>query len=614
MTYPCAFLGQALATAGFILCAVPVLAERDAGASVTTFEAPALGSMRVIDPAPLYLSRREMRPFLEERRELMRRLQGAEEDATARARALTDLAEFHFAHAMAPEGLSLLASVDGAELPLAHRLRAAAFELALGLIDLRERPLTGRAKALLDPVHRDWADQPLFLALHHIGEGRCSEAAVLLDAAVGRFARFSSSVQERVLPGLLECAIRSERWRLAKDIAAAFDAYPSLRGSPAYHFLLGEVAREGEAPLAAFDSFVRAQSGDDLWAHRARRALVDLGLGEDVLGPDEAVRLLSQEAQMWRGGPEAAETLHALASLQMIAEDQVGAIETYGQLMVRHPGTTQASDAQQKARTLIDALYRRGAARDISLTRYMAAHERIAPLFRFTLNFSEAATLLADTFLAAGGTTIAAREYATIHDYLVAGQDLGIVDIPEGALQRLKVKEAEALAAGGQWETLGALLAQPLDLDDPDLRRRLERVSVRLLQETGRSSELLTGTAEDAPDQVLRLRAQARFDAAEWPEAMAAYGRLHDRLGGGMPLPDSIRYLLAAHRSGDMVRTAEIARTFPALTELPAWADISRSLTHAAPELLPLRQDTARARIESAGEVLETLPGREQLN
>lgn len=81
-----------------------------------------------------------------------------------------------------------------------------------------------------------------------------------------------------------------------------------------------------------------------------------------------------------------------------------------------------------------------------------------------------------------------------------------------------------------------------------------------------------------------------------------------------MPLPDAIRYLLAAHRSGDMAQTAEIARAFPALTELPAWADISRSLTQAAPDLLPLREETARARIDSAGEVLETLPGAEQLN
>ena len=130
----------------------------------------------------------------------------------------------------------------------------------------------------------------------------------------------------------------------------------------------------------------------------------------------------------------------------------------------------------------------------------------------------------------------------------------------------------------------------------------------------GRGSELLGGDADGAPEQVLRLRAQARFDEGDWPGAVTAYGRLHDRLGDEMPLPDSIRYLLAAHRSEDMAQTAEIARAFPALTELPAWSDIQRSLTQAAPDLLPLREDTARARIDGATDMLETLPGSEQLN
>lgn len=618
VAYPCAFVARHAAVLALLLGATPAPAEREAGVVASTLEerfAPSLlNPLDVINPPPLYLERREARPFLEERRVLMGRVRAAEGDSAAEARALTDLAEFYFAHGLAPEGLSVLGAVHGPGLPLAHELRASAFELALGLIDPLQRPLTERARALLEPGHRDWEDQPLFLALSHLRDGRCDAAGELLDAAVSRLARFSKPVQERVLPGLLECAIETRQWMLARDLAAAFDAYPELKGGSAYRYLLGRVAESGDAPLAAFDSYVQAQGGDDLWAHRARRALVDLGLEHEALEPDEAVALLAREAELWRGGEEGAATLRDLASLQLIAEDPASAVETYGRIIVRHPDSDEAKEARQKARTLIDEIYRKGAAREVSLGRYMADHERIAPFFRFNPAFAEASELLADTFLTAGATTIAAREYATIHDYLVAGQDLGISEIAAGHLERLKIKEAEALAAGGQWETLGALLAQPLEIDDAGLRRRYEMVSADYLQETGRASELLGGSTDEAPEQVLRLRAQARFDGADWAAAVAAYGRLHDRLGAAMPLPDAIRYLLAAHRSGDMAQTAEIARAFPALTELPAWADISRSLTQAAPDLLPLREETARARIDSAGEVLETLPGAEQLN
>ena len=618
VAYPCALRGSFAAAVALLLSATPALAEREAGVVASTLEdrfSPALLSpLEVINPPPLYLERREILPFLEERRTLMRKLRDAGDHKPAQARALTDLAEFYFAHGLASEGLSVLGGVQGPGLPLAHELRASAFELALGLIDPLGRPLTERARSLLEPGHGEWADQPLFLVLNHVREGRCEETGALLDAAVTRLARFSKPVQERVLPGLLECAIETRQWRLARDLAAAFEAYPSLKRGSAYHFLLGRVAEAGDAPLAAFDSYVQAQGESDLWAHRARRALVDLGLEHDALAPEEAVELLAQEAEMWRGGEDGARTLRDLASLQLIAEDAASAVETYGRIIVRHPESPEALEARQKARVLIDELYRKGASREISLGRYMANHERIAPFFRFNADFAEAAELLADTFLKAGATTMAAREYATIHDYLTAGQDLGISEPGEGHLDRLKVKEAEALAAGGQWETLGALLAQPLVPADAALRERYDMVSARYLEQAGRVSELFGANGDGAPEQVLRLRAQARFDEGDWPEAVAAYGRLHDRLGDEMPLPDSIRYLLAAHRSDDMAQTADIAPAFPALTELPAWEDIQRSLTQAAPDLLPLREETARARIDGATEMLETLPGSEQLN
>ncbi|WP_353475735.1 hypothetical protein PVT71_24425 (plasmid) [Salipiger sp. H15] len=598
-----------------LLSVCPAHAELAGPEQVAQVTPALLSEPRVIDPPALYLGQRATQPFIEEREHLMDALVDAGDRQPELARALTDLAEFYFAHAMAPEGLSVLEAVAGEGVPPAHTLRARAFELALGLIDERDRPLTPRAASLLEPAHAAWPDQPLFRAMEQARSGDCVEAGALLTEAMARLARFPAPVQARVLPGFLECAIETGQWRLARDIAASFDGYPELKDGAAYFYLLGKVAEVADEPLAAFDSYAHVMDGQDIWAHRARRALVTLGLTRDALSTRDAIRLLELESEMWRGDDSAGEVLDELASLQIIAGRKPEAIETYGLIVTRRAGTSQATAAQQKARALIEDLYRRGSEGEIPLGEFMADHAHISRYFRFTQNFALASELFADTFRKAGATKVAAEEYATTHDYLTAAQDLGITTAEEGQLSRLKVKEAETLLAGGQFEALGTLLLQPIQLTDPDLKRRFDLVSARYFDETGQTAELIgSGGGAGETTQILRLRALALFERGDWGAAAGAYEELHGREGGDMPLPDAIRYLLAAHRSGDDARAAELAVAFPSLTELPGWAEIARGLTTAAPALLPLREETARARIDKAQETLDSLPAVERLN
>lgn len=562
----------------------------------------------VLDPPVLYLARRTARPFLDERRALMAQVAAAEPGGVDHARALTDLAEFHLAHGMAAEGLSLLAALDDAGLPPVHRLRAAAFELALGLIDPRDRPLTDRARALLGPDHADWPDQPLFLAMDHIRNGRLKSAGALLPGAVDRLARFPAAVQERLLPGFLEGAIVTGQWRMARDLAAAFAAFPALKASPAYHYLLGQAAEAGDDPLAAFDSYAQAMAGRDLWAHRARRALVDLGLRTETLTAGDAVTLLSLERELWRGDASAGAVLHDLASLQMAEGDRIGAVETYGTIIATRPNSAQAAEARQKARALISNLYAAGAAGEMPLAAFMTAHQRIARLFRFDLSFADHAEAFADTFMATGATTIAAQEYATIRDYLAVAEDLGLGELEPDRLAGLAVKQAGALLAGGQFDALAALLEQGIAPQGAELREQLNLIAARYFSETGQTARLTDGAAGDASPQRLAIRAQAWFDRGEWAGAEAAYAELWAQQGAGMDFAHAINFLLAAYRNGNMARTAELAQEFPKLTDLPGWAEIAAGLTEAAPELLPLRQDTARARIDGADRRMETLP------
>ncbi|WP_375689965.1 hypothetical protein [Pseudooceanicola sp. LIPI14-2-Ac024] len=562
-----------------------------------------------LDPPALYLAPRAEVDFLEERRALMAALARTEPDTIDRARAVTDLAEFHFAHGLAPEGLSLLANLKDADLPPVHRLRAAAFELALGLIDPRDLPLTDRAAALLGPDHVDWPDQVLFVALNAARTGDHDTAGPLLEDATDRLARFPAAVQERVLPAFLESAIATEQWRLARDLAAAFDDFAGLHDSPAYHFLLGQAAETGDDAVAAFDAYVRAMNGRDLWAHRARRSLVDLGLRRQALTTGEAARLLAIEAELWRGDDSALEVMDDLASLQMVEGDRIAAIETYGRISAAAPNSPQAAEARQKARTLISRLYERGTTGQIPLAEFMAAHNRIARLYRFDMSFADAAETYADRFDAIGATQIAAEEYGLIRDYLAVAADLGLGDLAPDRLAGITVKQAQTLLAGGQFDRLGRLLEEGFHAEDPALKEAYDLVAARYYAETGQSARIVAGEGgEGASPQRLAIRAQAFFDAGLWNGAEAAYARLWGIQGDEMAFSDAVNFLLSAYRNGNMAQTAALAEEFPKLTDLPGWAEIAQGLTERAPELLPLRQDTARARIDQVDHRMGKMP------
>lgn len=595
------------------LAATPAIAERDPDThAARTHDAKPVPRAQpaawALSPPVMYLVTRETSAFLSERRERMRAVEMAEPDGPGMAKALTDLAEFHLAHGMAAEGLSLLAGVNDPRLPPVLRLRAAAFELALGLIDPRDRPLTDRALALLAPKHVEWPEQPLFLALLRIREGNMEGAGPLLDDALTRLARFPRTYQEVVLPGFLECAIETRQWRMARDLAAAFDGFAALRDGPAYHFLLGRAAEAGHENVAAFDSYARAMASKDLWGHRARRAIVDLGLKTQSLDAKDAVALLSIEKDLWRGDMYAGDVLRDLASLQLIEGDTVAALETYGAIIASRRGTAMANESIQKAHRLIADFYAKGADGQMPLAAFMAAHDRIARHYRFDPVFADAAEVFADTFLSTGATTVAAREYETIGEYLTVAEDLGLTEPDQERLAMLKLKRAQALLAGGQYDLLADLLLQGVESQDAALLHKIDLVTAQLYSETGQHAETLSTAGNDPAPKLVRLRAQAHFQRENWEASEAAYAELWAIEGADMPFPDAVNFLLASYRNGNMAQTAALADEFPALTSLPGWAAIAAGLSQAAPELLPLRADTARARIENARETLEVMP------
>lgn len=565
----------------------------------------AAGDVEVLPPA-FDLSRHEGVPFLKQRAALQASLAATQADAQKTA-ALFDLAEFYLAQAMVPEGRSILSGLEDLPLTPVGAARRDAIAIGLDLVDPFGGPLAEPARKRLEHGWAGWPDRPLFLVLERIRERDLAGAAPHLEGAVERLGTYPAPVEAAILPGLLEAALEAHQWRLARDLAARFDTHPELRDGSAYHFLLGRAAQEGGEFVAAFDSYARVAAGSDLWAQRARLALVRLGQEAGALGDEDARTLLTQARRIWRGDSLALEALQALAEVDIALGDTVAALEVLSEITASAPDGPAATAAREQAHELLDAYYARAAAGEMPLSEFLAGHRQISLDYRFEDGFDAMAEIFARRFLSAGASDVAAREYGLIHDYLSVSRDLGLREVAPAQLDALRLKQAEALLTGGQYEAAAAVLARGIDTDSAALKDRLNLLRAQLFDATGEPGLVLETQVLRPSEDYLRLKAEAHFAREDWAAAKAAYARLWHRQGAALRFADAIKLVLAAHRAGDPDMTLALAEAFPDLTDIPQWSEIARSLMQEPPAVQPLRQEAARARVEQARKTLERL-------
>lgn len=563
----------------------------------------------------LYVPREGLAPFIDERAMIMEALMATRGRASAQwglteaaSNAILALARLQYRHGFGPEGLSMLRGLDGAKLIDDQMLRRAALELALGLIDPRaDIPLTGAAADMLSSNMSDWPDQRMFKALYAIKRQRFGEAGEFLPDARDRLSRLPKGYQAAILPGLLEAAIATEQWRIARDFALEFHKHAALADSAAFHYLLGRAAEAGDDILAAFGSYVLAGEKHDVFGHRARTAVISLALDKDFIDFKEARAMLHEEAQKWRGDAYALAVLSDLAALDQADDDKVGAIHTLGTIIDRFPEAPEAGLARQKARSLIAEVYEDGTSGKMPIADFLQAHRIIAPDFRFEPGFDAQSERFASRFLSIGSTLVAAQEFEAVHDHLAVARDLGLTEVTDQRLDELRLKQARALTLGGQYDTALGVLREPMLSGQRDLDDERSQLLAQLYSATGQSAAVLETTISHPNVEFLRIKADAYFDRGEWAEAQNTYQEIWDEVGAELALEDGIQFLLAAYRNNDLSTTATLIRAFPDLTTIPQWAAIAEGLVNPAAELWPLRTDTARMRMNTATQALENV-------
>lgn len=593
-----------------------------------TFPSMAGADRLALNPPPLplgpELSRFDPARFFEDREDLTKALYDVRSELVSPVRPtqkeiglLLDLTSLHLSHRMIPEAQSFLDAVpeisvltDAEPLQIRPRDIGRRAGLSAAVLGLRDDPETAPP---------DWADAALFDALHHIAQGQPELARPLLGRAETILDGYPPAFSDLALPQLLSAAIETESWNMAQSFASRLEQEVGGKPRADYLYLLGRAAEAGGNHVAAFDNYAAAAAKSDAWAHRARLALIDLGLATRTLPNEDARLLLLQARRLWSGGALGLVTLQQLASLDLATDHDISALDVLAEIVRLYPETPEAGTALAQADALIEKIYRSGLAGDMSLSDLVASHRAISRDYQVRPVYDVFAEPYADYLLANSASALAAAEYGAIRSQIEARDTSGAIDPEETdriasehvlARDRLRLKHATALMQGQSWADAEDLLDVAVSALDDDLRDNHQLLRAKLFAATERPAEVLGTRMETPTADYLRMRAEAAFALSHWAEAQEAYELLLRRLGPDLQTRDRINLLLSAHRSGDLDRVRDLTRDFPSLGD--DLAALATEMTATLPEVLPLRDDTARQRVANADNALRQLRTAEE--
>lgn len=526
----------------------------------------------------------------------------AAEPGPSRAVARLNLAEFYLAHVMLPEGRSVL----GDEMPdgLIPAEQARWRAIAAGF-DIMEGVGVPTGTLLPNADWANWQDYHLWAALNAITQGDAEELEGNLAGAADRLPAYPPVFVEACLPALLEGAIAVKQWALAERLSRDFDNYPELKAQPVYSFLIGRVAEQSHHPEKAYAAYREAAKGRDRYAQRARLALVDLGLAKGAFTTDQGLSMLAEANLAWRGDRFDLQALEQRAHLGEKSGRDVEALIAYGEILTRFPDRPQARTAAEAADRLLKAFYAKGAAGKISLTAFTEGHQRLEPYYEARADFQAYAEQFADRLLELGATTQASSEYRKIREALSVQRKDNPEAVSQDRMAYLALREAEALARGGQFARAAKVLEASERPADAQELNQFNALQARVLAEAGKTDAALDTKVTAQSIDHLRLQAQLHWKKGDWSAATRSYRALWKTASGDFSETDAVQLLLAAYRSGDLTTARSVAEVFPRLAGREDLNKLVASLLAEPAKLTPLMDAAARDRLRNAGDAIE---------
>lgn len=516
--------------------------------------------------------------------------------------ALMNAAELYMSHMLIYEARSTLEAVVPETDP--QRLRHAALSHAVQLLEGRQvegfdtSPLMAKARP----------DSPFWASLQAIAAADVKLLGANIKPSFSGLTYQSRAVLRSMLPVFIEAAIETRNMDHAKAALGLLTELPDLNNAPVGHFLRGRAAEVVGNEPGALDAYFEAAKGWDQYAARARLAVADMSLQNGSQGALLAARsTLKDGSESWRGNRYELELLKRTARVHDGLGDDVQGLLARGKLIMRFPHLQEAEIAKQEATELLQVFYQKGADGAFPLGPWVDVHLQLLPFFRTLKQFPRHTEDLGDFLMDLGATDLAAREYRRSMDLLKDPS----VPLSEARKARdtfrLQLKLAKSQLHAGLTEEARITL----DLIGPPVGtaeiQDLASLQAKVLAELGDKPAFLLASVPTPSAGYLRDLARILSEEGKWASSIDVFQQLWDRFPKEFSVNDATHLLIAANRTDQALVIERVLRAFPSLTESKPLIQLAKSIDADAPQLMPLRADTAQQRLDTLKNAFESI-------
>ena len=279
---------------------------------------------------------------------------------------------------------------------------------------------------------------------------------------------------------------------------------------------------------------------------------------------------------------------------------------TLGKLISRFPHTPDAAAAAEEAEVLLAEVYEAGRAGGYAIGDWVDVHLQLLPYFRFSPSFANHAETLADYMLNLGATDLATSEYRRAIR-LIHGRSPEPAQEDTAQIFRINLKLAQAQYRSGLSTDARKTLEMMEMSEAGGFAEAYAQTLALVLADLDDRPALLQTELEAPTPGNLRTMAAALAEEGRWDQSRDVLRQFWYSHPDDFGVQDATHLLIAASRLDDTVTRDSVIRLFPSLSEDKSLINLAKSLKMAEPELLPLRQDQAAARLEKLEDAFESI-------
>ncbi len=426
------------------------------------------------------------------------------------------LAQFYFGHGLSAEtvGVLRLREADDPRLAMDPQAR-----LMKGASEFLTDDFANAAKDLFDPsLEGEWEAE-----LWHAAFAAASHDWAL---AARRFARTEPLIGAYLHGIRTRLRLLAAEANLGIGDTEAADRYlqqvredsPSRAEEAQVAFLVGrrlQIEGDIEDAVAMWERVLTSRHPASVT--RARMALLDLGMEQGTVSPEQAVQELERLRFAWRGDRFEFALLQRLGDLYIALQDYRPGLRALRQAASYFPGSERSQTVAQRMRDVFVDLYLGKAAGKLPPLRALAMYEEFKELTPAGARGDEVVASLVDRLVEVDLLDRAAELLTAQVKYRLdgvakarAGSRLAMVRLldrsPGKAIEAIEISDVPKLPS--------------------DLVRERRHVRVRALSQLGHYDSALSELGRDDDPATLRLRADVLWAKRDWPAAAIALGRL----------------------------------------------------------------------------------------